>query len=231
MGQSVSVLNGVLFYLSCAFFHPIWFFYRAAYMATVVSYGIVLYNSYKPFHSGFPFKRMLLDENMQYIILAFYFLISKQKLERWAYCLLVTLLPFLVYSGFHVSEYLETELIPVWMPDQTAVQSQLGEFRKKYYDHVMTLTSRFELWITLPYLSLSLLTFRTSMTCMLVYLHFIRMRYFMSFYTRQEIDRLVGQSDAFILSDTRVPTVARAYYQKLKTALSIKSSTSPVKDK
>ncbi|CAO3693022.1 unnamed protein product [Rhizopus stolonifer] len=209
VGHAVIVLNSLLFYLSCALFHPISFFYRFAYLSAIVTYGIVLYNSYKPFSQGIPFKRMILDENTQYAIIAVYFLISKRKM--------VTLLPFLVYSVFHVSDHLESQLIPALMPHQTQLKSKLKEIRAKYYERAMVLTSQYEVCgILLPFV-LGLLVFRTSMTCLLVYVHFLRMRYYMSEYTRDYINSLYFKVDQLLTPPTAHPKIPPAVIKAYST--------------
>ena len=58
--------------------------------------------------------------------------------------LLATLPPFIVYSFFHILEYAETELIPTLYPDRNQLQTRINEFRTKYYEQAMDLTSRYE---------------------------------------------------------------------------------------
>lgn len=97
---------------------------------------------------------MLLDENTQYFIISVYFLFTKKRIGKnaaWPHdvcvCfngLIATLLPFIIYSSFHILEYVETELIPTLFPDQTQLQTRINEFRTKYYEQAMDLTSRYE---------------------------------------------------------------------------------------
>ena len=99
---------------------------------------------------------MLLDENTQYFIISVYFLFTKKRLGKDAafphdvcvcVCfdiLLATLPPFIVYSFFHILEYAETELIPTLFPDRNQLQTRINEFRTKYYEQAMDLTSRYE---------------------------------------------------------------------------------------
>ncbi|KAG1052440.1 hypothetical protein G6F43_005424 [Rhizopus delemar] len=174
---------------------------------------IILYNSYKPFHQGIPLKRMILDENAQYLIIAAYFLLSKRKI--------VTLLPFLVYSFFHVSDYLTSQLIPACMPQQTKLESTLKEIKSKYYEKAMILTCQYEICgILLPFV-LGLFVFRTSVTCLLVYVHFLRMRYYMSSYTRDYLNSLFIQADTLLTPPTAHPKIPPAViktYSTLKDA-------------
>ncbi|CEI92931.1 hypothetical protein RMCBS344292_07176 [Rhizopus microsporus] len=128
-----------LIILSCLIsilLYPFSIFYRFAYISVILTYSIVLYNSYKPLQQGLPIKRMLLDENTQYFIISVYFLFTKKRLA--------TLPPFIIYSSFHILEYAETELIPTLFPEQTQLQTRINAFRTKYYEQAMDLTSRYE---------------------------------------------------------------------------------------
>lgn len=106
------------------------------------------------------FKRMLLDENAQYLIVAVYFLLTRRIASKWIikkkdaiyfyfwYAkmnnAIVTLLPFFIYSVFHVLEYTEKTLIPALAPHQTKVQTSIRDVTSKYHDKAMELTSKIE---------------------------------------------------------------------------------------
>ncbi|ORE01246.1 hypothetical protein BCV72DRAFT_265936 [Rhizopus microsporus var. microsporus] len=202
-----------LIFLSCLIsilLYPFSIFYRFAYISVISTYSIVLYNSYKPLQQGLPIKRMLLDENTQYFIISVYFLFTKKRLA--------TLLPFIVYSSFHILEYAETELIPTLFPDQTQLQTRIKEFRTKYYEQAMDLTSRYEVCGIMGLLLLGFFVLRTSLTCLLLYAHFLRMRYFMSTYTRNYIDGIFGHIDRLLTTHPKVPPTVVKTYAKVKEA-------------
>ncbi|CAO3654170.1 unnamed protein product [Mucor fragilis] len=137
VGHALVVLNTLIFAVSNLVFHPLGFFYRLAYLGVIASYGIVLWNSYKPLTNNESyFKRMLLDENFQYLIVAVFFLFSRR--------VAVTLIPFFIYSVFHVLDFVDADLIPQLAPHQTKIQSSIQSIVSKYYDTAMVLVAKIE---------------------------------------------------------------------------------------
>jgi hypothetical protein len=54
------------------------------------------------------------------------------------------LIPFFVYSVFHVLEFVNSDLIPNVAPHQTKIQSSIKDFISKYYDTAMVLVAKIE---------------------------------------------------------------------------------------
>lgn len=59
---------------------------------------------------------------------------------------------------------------------------------------------------------------RTSLTCLLLYAHFLRMRYFMSTYTRNYIDGIFSHVDRLLTTHPKVPPTVAKTYAKVKEA-------------
>ncbi|KAG2232362.1 hypothetical protein INT48_007377 [Thamnidium elegans] len=137
VGHALVVLNATIFFLSRLVFYPLGFFYRVSYIATIISYSIVLYNSYKPLATNQSFfKRVLLDENTQYLIVAVYFLLTKR--------IAITLVPFYIYSVFHAMEYTEKHLIPTFAPTQTKIQESIKNIMNSYHSKAMEYAAKIE---------------------------------------------------------------------------------------
>ncbi|KAG2195162.1 hypothetical protein INT46_011140 [Mucor plumbeus] len=211
VGHALVVLNTVIFAISNLLLYPLGFFYRVAYIGVIASYGIVLWNSYKPLTNNESyFKRMLLDENTQYLIVATFFLFSRR--------IAVTLIPFFVYSVFHVLEFVNSDLIPNVAPHQTKIQSSIKDFVSKYYDTAMVLVAKIEVCGVMTRLVLGLFVFRSSILSILVYAQFLRMRYFMSEHTREFLTELGTKVDKALTPPTAHPKIPPAVINAYATA-------------
>lgn len=211
VGHFSVVACSTLFFLSQLIFYPLVFFYRLAYLSVIASYGIVLYNSYRPFTSSEPyFKRMLLDENTQYMIIAVYFLFSRR--------IAVTLLPFFIYSVFHVLEFTYKQVIPSFAPQQKDIQSKLKSLVDKYHDLAMVYTAKIEVCGVMTRLVLGLFVFRSSLLSVLLYTHFLRMRYYMSSDMRQFLNETGTKIDQLLTPPTAHPKIPPAVIKAYATA-------------
>lgn len=57
---------------------------------------------------------------------------------------IVTLIPFFIYSVFHVLDFVDADLIPQLAPHQTKIQSSIQSIVSKYYDTAMVLVAKIE---------------------------------------------------------------------------------------
>ncbi|CAO3654167.1 unnamed protein product [Mucor fragilis] len=211
VGHALVVLNTLIFAVSNLVFHPLGFFYRLAYLGVIASYGIVLWNSYKPLTNNESyFKRMLLDENFQYLIVAVFFLFSRR--------VAVTLIPFFIYSVFHVLDFVDADLIPQLAPHQTKIQSSIQSIVSKYYDTAMVLVAKIEVCGVMTRLVLGLFVFRSSILSILVYAQFLRMRFFMSQHTRDFLTELGTKIDKALTPPTAHPKIPPAVINAYATA-------------
>ncbi|CAO3593010.1 unnamed protein product [Absidia cylindrospora] len=167
-------VTSILYLLSWLLIHPNNYLYRFSYLSAIVAYSISLYNTYKPTLKtcDVAIKRMLLDENSQYLLLAVYFL--------WTRRLTVSLVPFFIYSLFHVGEYVQNSLIPAVAPHASSIGDKLKAVIDQHYTQTMTLVANYELFVVMGQLILGLFVLQSSLFSILFYAHFIRMRYYTS---------------------------------------------------
>lgn len=185
--------------------------YRLAFLSAAATYGIVVYKAYRArFRSGsMPSGqqgviKILGDENVQYLLMAFTWLYSKPVYPA--------LLPFAVYSTFHFLTYLRTNLIPTIMPSapgapQPAIAETIARFVKKNYDASMHLVANLELFLWAR-VFLWCLVMWNSWVLLIVYTVFLRARYAQSVFVRDAMKGVELRGDA-LATDARVPEGAR----------------------
>ncbi|KAL0091335.1 hypothetical protein J3Q64DRAFT_1709490 [Phycomyces blakesleeanus] len=227
VGHATLLFSTAIYLFSFLLFHPSWIAYRFSLLSAIVSYSIVLFNSHKPTHSGDPFfKSLLLDENTQYWGLAVYLLFTRR--------VSISLLPFALYSVFHVLQYARTNLLPVLAPHKPELQDQIKTLTTTHYSQAMHLIAQLEVFGVMGRLILGLLTFRVSLFAVIFYGHFLRMRYFMSTYTRSVIQEAAVQVDKQLVPPTahpKVPPQVTKAYLTAKNMVIKPSSTSAANSK
>lgn len=141
----------------------------------------------------------------------------------------LALLPFMVYSIFHVATYTRTNLLPTLQPapagpagpaagaspsagktpatKSSGLADMIGRFVKEYYDTSMTLVASLEiaLW---GRLLLSAIAFqRGSWILLVVYTVFFRARYAQSSFVQGAILQLGRRVDAVVAQQATPPAV------------------------
>lgn len=141
----------------------------------------------------------------------------------------LALLPFSVYSVFHVATYTRTNLIPTFQPpkvaaagaspqaakSQSGMAAMIGKFVKEYYDSSMTLVAALEiaLW---GRLFLSALTFSKGAWLLLgLYTVFLRARYHQSTFVQGAFSQFSARIDQQ-LNQQNVPPAAKQGWQTVK---------------
>ncbi|KAJ5619492.1 hypothetical protein N7510_003476 [Penicillium lagena] len=201
--------------------------YRLAFISAAVTYGIVVYKGHfaRGVQGNIPsiLVKLVSDENVQYLCMALVWLYSRQ--------IILALLPFSVYSVFHVATYSRMYLIPTLQPPpadakptspnskSTAKQSPLaetiGRFIKQYYDASMGVVATLEI-LLLGRLLISAITFsKGSWVLLIVYLGFFRARYAQSTFVQQAVRQLTARADAS-LSHQSTPPQVRGGWETLK---------------
>lgn len=140
----------------------------------------------------------------------------------------LALLPFTIYSTFHVATYSRNYLVPTIQPprlgaDGRAIQPPLvdsiGRFVKQYYDASMGLVAALELALIFRLL-LSVLTFSTGALALFVaYLTFFRARYSQSSFVQHIVALSVARVDAAV-SHQGTPPAARQVWTVAKASVS-----------
>lgn len=141
----------------------------------------------------------------------------------------LALLPFSVYSVFHVATYTRTYLLPTLQPPkqdaagpasptspraaakQSPLADTIGKFVKQYYDSSMYLVASLELGLLLR-LVLSALTFsRGSWVLLLIYLSFFRARYSQSTFVQSAVAHTTARIDTSISHQSTPPQVRQGW--------------------
>ncbi|KAJ8661353.1 hypothetical protein O0I10_003105 [Lichtheimia ornata] len=193
-GHVCMVANALLYFMSVLSLHPYSSYYKRAYAGSLVSYGIVIWKSI-----GFPKKfdmEFIRNENVQYFALAFYWY-SYQPI-------IVTLVPFLVFSLFHMFAYIPSGIAPTFFPkNDNPMVAQTCESIKQYTDSnhetAMQLAAYVEVIGVMGQLVLGVASFQTSILALIVFAHFLRLRYYLSPYTRDAIHQTTAQLDQWLL--------------------------------
>ncbi|KAI9797483.1 MAG: hypothetical protein M1825_005991 [Sarcosagium campestre] len=203
------------------------FNYRTAFIAAGATYGIVVYKAYRARSRAGSRQQggilsLATDENVQYLAMAIIWLFSKQ--------IPLALLPFMVYSVFHVATYIRSNLLPTLSPPaaasgappgaspqsktpvkQSALADAIGKFVKENYDTSMGLVALLEVGIWFR-LFVSALTFRKgSLFLILVYTVFLRARYAQSTFVQNSVAHLGARIDATVANQSTPPAVRQGW--------------------
>lgn len=144
----------------------------------------------------------------------------------------LALLPFTVYSIFHVATYTRTNLIPTIQPPKAAVGSTptsptgtkaqsplanaIGKFVKEYYDASMMLVAGLEIALWLRLL-LSAITFSKGSWILLgLYSVFLRARYHQSQFVQNAFSQGAATIDQQVQSPN-IPPAVRQGWETTKT--------------
>ena len=144
----------------------------------------------------------------------------------------LALLPFTVYSIFHVATYTRANLLPTITPPQQTTPTgaspgarpiikssplgdSIGRFVKEYYDVSMTVVADLEIFLWFRIL-LSAVTFtKGSWILLLVYTVFFRARYSQSSFVQGAISDSTGRGDA-IFANQSLPPIVKQGWQTFK---------------
>ena len=143
----------------------------------------------------------------------------------------LALLPFTVYSVFHVATYTRTNIIPTIQPpktapgstptspgaskSQSAAANAIGKFVKEYYDTSMMLVAGLEiaLWFRLL---LSAFTFSKGSWVLLgIYTVFLRARFHQSQFVQGAFSQGAAQVDRQV-QNPNIPPVVRQGWETVK---------------
>ena len=204
--------------------------YRTAFVSAAATYGIVVYKSLKarakagqrPAASAGGALGLLMDENVQYLLMALVWLYSRQ--------IPLALLPFSVYSIFHVATYTRANLIPVISPAPASAAGQspgkpaakgspladtIGRFVKQYYDASMGLVAALEIALWFRVL-LSAFTFsQGGLLLLVIYSAFFRSRFAQSSFVQGAVHTFGERVDTRI-DHPSTPPVAKQVWTTVK---------------
>ncbi|KAF2849717.1 hypothetical protein T440DRAFT_469124 [Plenodomus tracheiphilus IPT5] len=199
------------------------FSYRVAFLSACVTYGIVVYKAYRArMRAGKQggIVALAADENVQYLVMALVWLFSRQ--------IPLAVLPFAVYSVFHVATYVRSNLLPTIQPPQAAAAGSkppasgaseaIGKFVKEYYDGSMTLVAMLEIALWFRVVGSALLFQKGSWILLVVYTVFFRARVAQSSFVQEAIHQLTARVDAQ-LANQSTPPVAKQTWGTFKNVV------------
>jgi len=169
--------------------------YKASFLGSITSYAIVCYKSLGVPQPNIAYvQRALLDENVQYFLMAILWWSSRP--------LPLALVPYFVFSLFHALSFARTNIIPKVFPPTAAAPGPNGAtangppvpalsrtiqvWVKANYDTAMMLVARLELLILLRAV-LGVFFLQNSLLVPLAFSHFLRSRYYSSAFTRNAV--------------------------------------------
>ncbi|KAI9484337.1 hypothetical protein BDB00DRAFT_775144 [Zychaea mexicana] len=217
-GHVLTLVGSALHFLSVVMFRSASKPYTIAYVGALISYGVVIYKTHgTPQLNTHYAQRLVMDENVQYLLLALYWFFSKP--------ISVTLVPFATFSTFHALGYVRSNIIPTVFPVppstassssgsgpvtwQAKTQQRIKSWTDKNYDAAMRFVAQIEVVGIMGRLLLGV--FRFQIMSIFLYAQFLRFRYHLSTYNRQAFTRLRVVLDN-VSRDPRVPpVVVRAY--------------------
>ncbi|KAI9745794.1 MAG: hypothetical protein M1818_000475 [Claussenomyces sp. TS43310] len=207
------------------------FSYRTAFISAALTYGIVVYKAFRArSRAGSRPQGSILalaaDENVQYLGMALVWLFSSQYP--------LAMLPFGVYSVFHVATYTRTNLIPTLQPPQqlapasgaspsakptykqSALADAIGKFVKEYYDLSMGLVAILEIVLWLRLLLAAVIFTKGSWILITLYTAFLRARFAQSSFVQGQFRNLTAQVDSLV-GGQNVPPAARQAWDVVKS--------------
>lgn len=206
------------------------FCYRLAFISAAGTYGIVVYKTQRARQKTGAKQPggalgYLADENVQYLAMALVWLFMPQNM--------LALLPYGIYSIFHVATYVRATLIPTIIPPQKInapagasdgakpqytqhpAAEALHRFVKKYYDASMSVVASLEILLWIRLLLSALLFQRRSWILIALYTAFLRARFAQSSHVQGSFAQLEARIDNLIGAQG-TPPVARQVWDGVK---------------
>ncbi|KAJ2560032.1 Transmembrane nucleoporin [Coemansia sp. RSA 1933] len=240
LGHVTMLTFGTLYYVKRPFGSAgaNWY-YPKALLGALASYAIVVYKTYGPPQATLAFAyRLIVDENVEYLLLALYWYLNRP--------MFVTLLPFVVFSLFHVLTYARSVVMPTVFPNITGeierarraeqqqenvpvvlsmparVSKAVGDWSSKYYSRALREIGVWEVAVICVWVSVGALTFQTPLVAPLAYFQFLRFRYALSAPTRAAFRRVRAWMDKALTPPTAsasVPGVVTDSYIRVRDML------------
>lgn len=209
------------------------FSYRTAFVAAAATYGIVVYKTFRArLRSGAKNLNspitILGDENVQYLAMALVWLFTPQYP--------LALLPYTIYSVFHVATYSRANLIPTISPPKQVnapesatpnskpqfapnpLADRIGAFVKEYYDFSMSIVGKLELALWVRVLGSAIFWQRRSWILLVLYTAFIRARFSQSSHIQNSLAEFEARVDSLI-GNQGTPPQARQVWEGVKNAV------------
>lgn len=181
------------------------FWYQLALVGIIESFGILIVQLVQK--NGVNVSVLLKDDNSQYLVLASAFILLRP------YVLLV-LLPFALFSLFHVLAYVNGYLLPVFSLEDHPISKTINNFVSTNNVKSIQLASILEIY-SFAWLFVRVITFRKrSLTPFLLYAIFIKIRFEKSVFTRNYVKSIEVQIDSLVNQHaSTVPAVKNSWIQ------------------
>ncbi|KAL0471661.1 hypothetical protein QR685DRAFT_210293 [Neurospora intermedia] len=201
------------------------FCYRTTFLSAALTYGIVVYKTWrarqKTGAKPANVVSYLTDENVQYLLLALVWLVMPQYP--------IAMLPFAIYSVFHVATYTRANLIPTIMPPtkvapaagaspsakpqytQHPMSDAIGSFVKQYYDSSMSVVANIELLLWIRILLSAIIFQRRSWILLVIYTVFLRTRFAQSSHVQNSFSTFEARIDNLIGAQGTPPAARQAW--------------------
>lgn len=181
------------------------FWYQLALLGIIESFGILIFQFVQK--SGLNISLLLNDDNTQYFVLASFLLLLRPYV-------LVILLPFALFSLFHVLAYTNGYLLPIFSLEDHAVAKMINNFVSTNNTKSIQLASIFEIY-TYAWLVVRVLAFRKrSLTPFLLYSIFIKIRFERSVFTRNYVKSIEVHVDSLVNQyAAQVPAIKNSWVQ------------------
>ncbi|KNZ71462.1 UPF0121 membrane protein, partial [Termitomyces sp. J132] len=189
--------------------------YKASFTGALISYAIVCQYvfPYCPLRYVAYIRRAVLDENVQYFILAFFWWSSKP--------IAIALLPYTIFSLFHALTFTRTTLMPQFLPpgppsssngapQPHPIAKRLQVWVKANYDTAMRVVAFTEL-VILVRVVLGAVTFQNSLLSPIIFAHFLRSRYYQSAFTREAVSVTSARIDQLVRKPGNPPAVVQIW--------------------
>jgi hypothetical protein len=216
------------------------FCYRFAFVAAAWTYGIVVYKTMRARQRSQGFEKPIVeDENVQYLgtllsgsrgrervlifvtVMAFvWFFVPQYPLA---------LLPYAIYSVFHVASYVRATLIPTIAPPQPIapgsgaspngkqqytqhpISITIGNFVKRYYDSSMSVVASLEVGLFFRIVFAALLWRSRSWILLAIYSTFLRLRLDQSSHVQEAFAQLEARIDNLIGAQGTPPAARQVW--------------------
>ncbi|KAI5969040.1 POM33 [Candida margitis] len=184
--------------------------YLLTLLGVLISFGILVFQLVQK--NGLRFGILIKDDNTHYILLGGFLLFLRPYV--W-----LTLVPFAIFSTFHVLAYVNGYILPIVGLDKSNISSTITNFVSQNNAKSIEAASGIEL-VTYVWLLLRMITFRKrSLSPVLVYTVFLKKRYEVSAFTRGYV-KVVADAGDKIVNDVNHP-VLRDVWAKVRNVFGI----------
>lgn len=141
----------------------------------------------------------------------------------------LAMLPYGIYSVFHVATYTRANVIPTLQPpkapagpapkvSENQIANSIGAFVKTYYDSSMTVVSALEILLWVRLLLSAILFQRRSWIMMALYTAFLRARFSQSSHVQTAFNMAESRVDSMVGAQG-TPPVARSIWDNTKNGV------------